>query len=225
MVNKNDQLAAFLHRYNHPIVHRRQSRQEPSNIVRRSPVNKRRLLSALAAIAVSAAFSSVSPKAPEKNLRVVIIRHGEKPPGKDAYNLSCKGMNRALHLPAVLYQKFGKPDYVYVPSLTCDAFTDHARMFQTVTPFAVKYDLTINSKFGEKAYKKVAGDVMQKEGTVLLVWEHSAIQHIAKKLGIENASPWPDDDFDSIWIIDFKSGKALLAFDKEGIVPSGDCSF
>lgn len=190
-------------------------------------MNKQRLLSILAGIVVSAAsVSRSSPKAPAKNLRVVIIRHGEKPAGKNAYNLSCKGMNRALQLQDVLYQKIGKPDYVYVPSLTCYTFTDHARMFQTVTPFAIKYDLTINSKFGEKAYKKVADDVMQKEGTVLLVWEHSAIQHIAKKLGIEeNASPWPDDDFDGIWIIDFKSGTPLWTCDQEGIVPSEDCSF
>lgn len=184
-----------------------------------------RLLSVLAGIALSAAFSSVTTKAPKKNLRVIIIRHGEKPPDKDAYNLSCRGMNRALQLPNVLHQKFGKPDYVYIPSLTCGTFTDHARMFQTVTPFAVKYDLTINSKFGEKAYKKVADDVMQKEGTVLLVWEHSAIQHIARKLGVQNASPWPDDDFDGIWMIDFSSGKPLLNCDSEGIIPSEDCSF
>lgn len=188
-------------------------------------MNKQRLLSVLAGIALSAAFSSITPKAPEKNLRVIIIRHGEKPPDKDAYDLSCQGMNRALQLPNVLHQKFGKPDYVYVPSLTCGTFTDHARMFQTVTPFAVKYDLTINSRFGEKAYKKVADDVMQKEGTVLLVWEHTAIKHIAKKLGAPNPQPWPDDDFDSIWIIDFENGKASLTRDKEGLDPSEDCSF
>jgi hypothetical protein len=188
-------------------------------------MHKHALLSALAGIAVSAAFSSVPPKTPEKKLRVIIIRHGEKPSDTDAYNLSCAGMNRALQLPNVLHQKFGKPDYVYVPSLTCDTFTDHARMFQTVSPFAIKYDLTINSKFGEKAYKKIADDILEKEGTILVVWEHSAIQHIARKLGVQNASPWPDDDFDGIWIIDFSSGKALLNCDSEGIIPSEDCSF
>ncbi|HEU4745728.1 MAG TPA: hypothetical protein VFS61_10850 [Anaerolineales bacterium] len=76
-------------------------------------------------------------KAPEKNRRVLIIRHGEKAPDKGVYNLSCRGMNRALQL--------------------------------------------------------------------------------------------PDDDFDSIWIIDFTNGKALLTFESKGMVPSKDpsedCSF
>ena len=39
----------------------------------------------------------------------------------------------------------------------------------------------------------------------------------------------PDDDFDSIWIIDFTNGKALLTFESKGMVPSKDpsedCSF
>jgi hypothetical protein len=188
-------------------------------------MTKKKLSSVLAGITVSAAVSTISPKGPAKNLRVVIIRHGEKPPDKDAYNLSCKGMNRALQLPNVLYQKFGKPDYVYVPSLTCGTFTDHARMFQTVAPLAIKYNLTVNSEFDEKAATDVANDVKLKEGTVLMVWEHRAIQSIAIALEAKNAPAWHGKDFDSIWIIDFKSGKPLLTFDKEGIVPSEDCGF
>lgn len=160
---------------------------------------------------------------PLQTLKVVIIRHGEKPESGD--NLSCRGLNRALQLPDVLYQKFGLPDHTYVPSLKCGKVTDHARMFQTVAPFAIKYDLTVNSEFDEKAYQKVADHVKQKEGTVLMVWEHSAIQSIAAALGVEDPPAWQGDDFDSIWIIDFESGTALLTFDQEGIVPSEDCNF
>ena len=193
-------------------------------------MNKHVLLSALAGIAVSAtAFSSVSEPAEGKKLKVVIIRHGEKPKedeqGKIGDNLSCAGMNRALKLPHVLHHKFGKPDYTYVPSLTCGTFTDHSRMFQTVAPLAIKYNLTVNSDFDEKAAAEVAHDVQQKEGTVLMVWEHSAIQSIAGELGVENPPAWHGKDFDSIWIIDFKSGKALLTMDQEGIDPSEDCDF
>lgn len=188
------------------------------------------LLSALAGVTESdTAVSSVSATAVEKKLRVVIIRHGEKPQedkhGKIGDNLSCAGMDRALKLPHVLHHKFGKPDYTYVPSLTCGTFTDHSRMFQTVAPLAIKYNLTVNSEFDEKAAKDVAADVKQKEGTVLMVWEHSAIQSIAGELGVENPPAWHGKDFDSIWIINFESGKALLNIDKENIVPSEDCSF
>ena len=43
----------------------------------------------------------------DKNLKVVIIRHGEKPADKadGGDNLSCQGQNRALQLPAVLIKK------------------------------------------------------------------------------------------------------------------------
>jgi hypothetical protein len=46
---------------------------------------------------------------------IVLIRHGEKPPG-GLGQLTCKGLNRALALPAVLIGRFGKPDYIYAPN-------------------------------------------------------------------------------------------------------------
>ena len=106
-----------------------------------------------------------SQNLPDKNLKVVIIRHGEKPADKSdgGDNLSCQGQNRALQLPAVLIKKIGKPDYTYVPALKLDKNTTHSRMFQTVTPFAVKYDLTINSKFDESEPNDVAKSVRSEE--------------------------------------------------------------
>jgi hypothetical protein len=183
-------------------------------------MNKKIVLPALAGMAAMA-FSSASPSESSKTLRVVIIRHGEKPEKGD--NLSCQGMNRALQLPNVLRQKFGVPDFTYVPALTCGTLTDHARMFQTVTPFAIKHNLTINSAFDESDYKNIVADVLQKTGTVLLVWEHKAIPHIAHHLGVKEPLSWEDTDFDSIWIIDFSNGKASLTRDQEGIIP--DCPF
>ncbi len=52
----------------------------------------------------------------------------------------------------MIYQKFNKPDYTFVLSLGLDKSTKHARMFQTVTPFAIKYNLTINSQYEEIDY-------------------------------------------------------------------------
>ena len=98
-------------------------------------------------------------------------------------------------------------------------------MFQTVTPFAIKYDLAINSVFGEKDYVSVANNVLKKTGTVLMVWEHKAIPHIAGALGVDNPPAWKGEDFDSIWIVSFPAGKATLAIDSEGISPSAECDF
>ena len=83
---------------------------------------------------------------PDSNLKVVIIRHAEKP-ASNGDNLSCQGQNRATKLPEIISQKFGKPDYIYVPALKSAKSTAHSRMFQTATPLAIKYDIAINSKY------------------------------------------------------------------------------
>jgi hypothetical protein len=182
------------------------------------------LLPVLAGIAVSAlSFSCIAQAEPDNNLKVVMIRHGEKP--KDGDNLSCQGENRALQLPAVLYKKFNKPDYTYVPTLGLGKATTHARMFQTVSPFAIKYNLKVDSKYDKDDYSSVAKNVMEKTGTVLMVWEHKAIPLIAKQLGVIEPPSWEDPDFDSIWVITYTKGKAVLSIDKERIAPSPDCSF
>jgi hypothetical protein len=153
-------------------------------------------------------------------LKVIIIRHGEKP--ANGNNLSCQGLNRALQLPAVIQKKFGIPDYIYIPSVSDGTSTSHARMFQTATPLAVKYNLSINSQFDEKNAKDVSDDIKAKKGTVLVVWEHSAIPAIAKRLGIGNPGRW-GNSFDTIWIITFPQGNARMVKDAEGITASDKC--
>ena len=185
------------------------------------------VLLALLACVVVCACNGAPKHSPDTHLKVVIIRHGEKPDtnsgGGD--NLSCQGQNRALQLPAVLIKKIGKPDYTYVPALKLDKNTAHSRMFQTVTPFAVKYDLTINSKYDESELNNAAKSVLKKSGTVLMVWEHSAIPDLATALCVDNPPKWKGADFDSIWILTYASGKAELTVDQEGLNPSESCGF
>lgn len=164
---------------------------------------------------------------PDNNLKVVIIRHGEKP--KDGDNLSCQGQNRALQLAAVLHQKLNLPDTIpntiYVPALKSDDSTKHSRMFQTISPFAIKYNVQINSKYSADENEKIAKSVFKKTGTVLMVWEHSAIEPLANTLGVGNPPQWDDADFDGMWVISYHDGKAKLTMDKEGLNPSATCSY
>jgi hypothetical protein len=153
--------------------------------------------------------------------KVIIIRHGEKPDKGD--NLSCQGLNRALQLPDVLNKKFGMPDYVFVPSINTGKTTGTARMYQTIVPFAVKYNLNVNTKYDVEDTKDLAQDILKRKGTVLIVWEHKHIDNILKALGIKDAPKWPDDDYDSIWIVSFQNGRAELKKDREGINPPVDC--
>jgi hypothetical protein len=159
-------------------------------------------------------------------LRVVIIRHGEKPDSGN--NLSCAGLNRALALPVVLDTVTGKPDYTYVPTINVGKKTSSDRMFQTITPFAVKKNLNINSNYKEDKTTDAANDVLQKTGMVLMVWEHSNIPPLAKALGVPGKLSWHGKDFDSIWIIDFVTTKKGLKFKsfsvkQENIIPTDTC--
>jgi len=93
-------------------------------------------------------------------------------------------------------------------------------MYQTAAPFANQYKLSLNSNFEKTDYPGIATDILKKNGTVLLVWEHSTIKGIAQALGVSQPGNWSAEDFDSIWIITFDNGKAVLHKDQEGLHPS-----
>ena len=152
-------------------------------------------------------LSPLAPPVPPV-LRVVLIRHGEKPAEGD--NLSCAGLNRALALPAVLDQLLPtSPAATYVPIIgTNDDSTSQARMFQTVTPYAVRHNLCVNSDYAVENAAGLARELRRQRGAALVVWEHNALPKIAKKLGLKEKLEWPDEDFDSIWLIEFSGGGA-----------------
>lgn len=181
-----------------------------------------RRVGAVAVVAVAAAFHVPDVLAADP-LKVVIVRHGEKPASGD--NLSCQGENRALQLPAVLLSKFGKPDYTYVPSLDLGKSSKHARMFQTVSPMAIKLNLVVNSRFAEADVSGAAADIRKRTGVVLVVWEHSQIPALATALGVGQSPSWSGDDFDSIWVLTYDAGAPSLSTDSEGLTPPPKCRF
>lgn len=179
---------------------------------------------ACATLLVSAGFFYCSSSQPARNGgpdRIVIIRHGEKPDQGD--NLSCQGLSRALQLPAVLNSKFGTPSTIYVPAIDMGKSTDVARMYQTIVPFAIKYNLKVNTKYEVDDVNDLVAGIGKRQGTVLVVWEHKAIGKILKALGLPDKEKWPDDDFDSIWIITYKNGAPVLTKDHENIHPGNNC--
>ncbi|MFL5787677.1 MAG: histidine phosphatase family protein [Flavisolibacter sp.] len=158
----------------------------------------------------------------DPDIKIIIIRHGEKPDKGD--NLSCQGLNRALQLPSVIKNKFGLPDKIFVPTPNSGKSTSTSRMYQTIVPFAIKYNLKINTKYDVKDTKAIAEALGKESGTVLLVWEHKAILKIVKAIGVDDPGlSWDDNDFDSIWIISYKNGKPVLTKDRENIKPLTSC--
>lgn len=157
-------------------------------------------------------------------LKVIFIRHAEKSAKGD--NLSCQGFNRSIQLPALISSRYGIPDFTYVPAIGLGDATKHSRMFQTVIPLGVKFNLVINSKFEEKDSVGIATDIMKKKGIVLVVWEHKAISSLVHAIGIRNDGlQWADDDYDSIWIINISGGIATMKLEKENLKLSSTCPF
>jgi len=170
---------------------------------------------AICFITVQSAFAQA------ENLKLVFIRHAEKP--LKGSNLTCQGLNRSLQLPAVLVKKFGIPQYLMVPQLGMGDTTKHSRMFQTIAPFAMQYNLAIATTHNEKDFEQIAADLKSRKGTTVITWEHKAIPGIVKALGVTDALNWPDDDYDSIWVVTFKNGVPQLLKDREGLHPSTNC--
>jgi hypothetical protein len=156
-------------------------------------------------------------------LKLVFIRHAERPDEGD--NLNCQGLNRSLLLPGLLYKKFGKAAAIYVPSINGGNTTKRSRMLQTISPYAIKYNLAINSSYDEEDAKGLSGALLKERRTVFIVWEHRNIAPILRCLGIKDDLKWPSDDFDSIWIVTFNNGKAILFKDEERLNPSLGCPY
>jgi len=162
------------------------------------------------------------PGKSQTKLKIIIIRHAEKQ--EKLENLNCMGFNRSLKLVNVLYKKVGIPDYVYVPSVGNGSKTTHSRMFQTITPFVVKYNLSMNSAFKGDDFNSITKDLEGKKGTVLFVWDHDNIQELAKALGVKvKKLDWGDSDYDSMWIISGNGKKKVLTITREGITPGANC--
>ena len=161
------------------------------------------------------------PNEPSNVQKIIIIRHAEKPPQGD--NLSCAGLNRAFQLPAVLDKKAGNVNIIFVPSLKMGKSTGVARMYQTVVPYAVKHNLYINTKYDVDDIDGLVRGLKTQRGIVLVVWEHKHIHKLLKALGIDSPDKWDDNDFDSMWIVDYKDGKPSLIKDREGISPVPNC--
>jgi hypothetical protein len=187
--------------------------------------NKFSALRLVASLLLAATLTTTTGQASaqHKSLKLVFIRHAERP--DDGENLTCAGFNRSVLLPAVLYRKFNIVDDIFVPSPNLGKVTKQARMLETIIPYAIKYNLSINSKFDEDDSKSLAAALLKESGTVVIVWDHSEIPGIISALGIRQFLKWDSDDFDSIWIVTFPNGKPRLQADKEGLNPPKGCPF
>jgi hypothetical protein len=164
---------------------------------------------------------------------LVCIRHGEKPPG-GLGQLSCRGLNRALALPAVLLKKYGQPDFIFAPAPTPKVdgkiTYNYVRPLMTIEPTAIRCGLPVNTEFGFREIAKLESELAKdkyRTAVVFIAWEHAVLDDFAKDLLKSNGGDpakvpaWPSKDFDSIFLfkITRSNGHASISFtlEKEGL--------
>ncbi len=162
-------------------------------------------------------FQVTDQKATKPPAQILIIRHGEKPgdPGVDSEadgpNLSTKGYERAAALAFNIPAAFGKIDYLFATQES-----KHSnRPVETITPLAAALNLKINSDYADDDFEKIAEHILDHQKysgeRILICWHHSKIPQLATALHVAKPpSPWPDEVFDRVWIINYDAGKAVL---------------
>jgi hypothetical protein len=146
---------------------------------------------------------------------IVSFRHAEKPPA-GLGQLTCRGLNRALALPAVLLAKYGAPQFVFAPNPTQKVDgKDHDEYFYvrpltTIEPTAIRCGLPVNTQFGYLEIKGLETELQKPEyqgATVFVAWEHYQLDDFVKDLvkshggDAAEVPAWPHDDFDSIFVV------------------------
>jgi hypothetical protein len=144
----------------------------------------------------------------------MIIRHAEKlTDGRS--DLSPVGFERAKLIPKLFLPPGVRPDLPTPQILFATHRSPHSdRPVQTLAPLAAALHLPINDSFESDDYAALAATLLSGKyagKVVLVVWHEGKIPQLAAALGATPPyTPWPDQQFDRIWRINYANGKATL---------------
>ena len=139
--------------------------------------------------------------------------------------LTCKGLNRALALPALLIGRFGKPDYIYAPDPSMQVNDgqskptySYVRPLATIEPTAIRLGMPVNTQIGYLEIDKLQQALLQPayaRSLIFVAWEHLKLHDFAKQMlqsyGAASASlpEWPNSDYETIYVLHItRSGSA-----------------
>lgn len=148
---------------------------------------------------------------------IVIMRHAEKP-SQGLGQLTCQGLNRALALPAVLNEKFGKPDHIFAPNPTEQVNEGagkgtyyYVRPLATIEPTAISLGMPVNTKYGFSAIDNKNGLASallassNHSARIFVAWEHKyavkLAEAIATATGYKGQIPsWGSNEYDTLYV-------------------------
>jgi hypothetical protein len=191
----------------------------------------------LACLFVSPGFA-VSQTPQPAGETIVMVRHGEKPPG-GLGQLTCKGLNRSLVLPSLLVGRYGKADFIYAPNPSVQVREGHdrptfsyLRPLATIEPTAIRLGLPVNTQIGLDKIDELQKELLQPayaHSLIFVAWEHIKLRDFAvQMLQAYGATPmqvpdWLNNDYETIYIFHIsRSGtdgapQATLEIQKEDL--------
>ena len=163
-----------------------------------------------------------------KPLRVMIIRHAEKPTDEKSDHLSPVGYQRAEALKKLFevhpeYAEPHLPDYLFAARYTPGESS--ARAIETLTPLAQSLNMPLHDDWSsdrsEEFGKELLTNPLYNDKIILIAWKHSEIPNLASGLGAPCKSAWNSKVFDRVWLIDY-SGSKITCKDLPQSVMPGD---
>ncbi len=162
---------------------------------------------------------------------IVIIRHGEEPPGSSgSVHLSARGMQRANLLltffrinPKV--NQHGRPVALFAPQATPGG---SIRSHETLLPLSRTWHLPIQEPVSSQNTAALANTILHNRSytgrTVVIAWMHQQIPDLVSALGVKpKPRPLSSSVYDRAFVITFPSGKATLENIPQRLLP-GDSS-
>ncbi len=151
---------------------------------------------------------------------IYLIRHAEKPTDKRP-DLNPQGFLRAALIPNLFTgstARLAKPDFIFATARSKNS----NRPVETVMPLSAALNEPISNEildedFTELAKLLLGGQFAEK--IVLVAWHHGKMPDLTTALGAAPPYKWPDGQFDRIWRIDYKDGKATLTDLPMGLLP------
>ncbi|MEA9391252.1 histidine phosphatase family protein [Acerihabitans sp. TG2] len=140
---------------------------------------------------------------------LVFVRHGEKP-DNDSGQLTCKGLNRALALPDVLMERYGKPEAIFAAGPKEKKSGSSLRSLTTMTPTAIRLSLPINIQYHADDIQGLQTALLSdsyQNSVVFVAWEHKNLVKVVKNIvkteggNLDEIPPWPGNDFDSVFVL------------------------
>jgi hypothetical protein len=198
-----------------------------------APPTRRRLLrtmTTVVAVAALAGCGTTTPLPPRvfssdagdggSSTVVMLIRHGEKPEGRDSgpgldvdgneddSSMTATGWARAHELVdlfdpapgAAVRAGLARPKAIYAARPTDEGRGMRTR--ETVGPLAERLGIPVTTRFGKGEEEELAEQVIAEPGPTLISWQHSGIPVIAEAFpGVTPTPPeeWPDDTYDVVW--------------------------